>query len=478
MKNRLPGLFILILFLSRVYANDTSSFRAALKPIGFIDSDHLMEGFIGSNSTIEYETPSIEIKKSPDILPALQINYTDLLMSGIKSLLFEYKNYRGGDHLSSYSVFANGNYSVIDEKLLGIANKYLFRNRTLLNQLYKWALPSYREAFQLLTYEEQHMQQKNLEVAEKFIELVLKQKNRKAFNAWLRKKGVEEDEKITGFLKRRILKKQWTIDDCSYWLARIKKDIMPLMKDPGKGSSHYQNIEKINEKLYMAVDGKGYYFMVNEKYKPLTYGYAYIIQQGDSLIAMRSDSDDDSYIYSISEYNQNGTFKLLPFPEWNTYTPITDSSGIFTSRRKSGIYDQKNKKYILDNCTFIRNVAHSPYVIAKKMYGDYPEGKEHEARHYLLYNYNGQKLTDEAVYVYEEMDYSTDEIVCTYNVATSPDGKIIAFVNEDKKAGLIDSSGKLVASFQYEWVDFSEYPHKVYGGYSVLNKMTDTILLD
>lgn len=478
MKNRLPGFFMLILFLSRVNGADTASFRPDLKPIGFISSNHLMLGFIGTDNTIEYETPSIKIAKSPDVLPSLGINYDELLMSGIKSLLFEYKNYRGGDHLSSYSVFANGNYSVIDEKLLGIANKYLFRNRTLLNQLYKWALPSYREAFQLLTYEEQHMQQKNLEVAEKFIELVLKQKNRKAFNAWLRKKGVEEDEKITGFLKRRILKKQWTIDDCTYWLARIKKDIMPLMKDPGKGSSHYQNIEKINEKLYMAVDGKGYYFMVNEKYKPLTYGYAYIIQQGDSLIAMRSDSDDDSYIYSISEYNQTGTFKLLPFPEWNTYTPITDSSGIFTSMYKSGIYDEKNKKYILDNCTFIRNVAHSPYVIAKKMYGDYPEGKEHEATHYLLYNFNGQKLSDEAVYVEEQMDYATDKKDYIYYVTTSPDGRVVAFVNEAKKAGVIDSSGKVIASFKYEWVDFSDYPHKVYGGFSVLNKMADTILLD
>ena len=477
MKCKFSGLFIFILFLSRVYAHDTISVKPTLLPIGFNTSDHLMLGAISGN-TVLYATPDIEINEPPKLLPDMNVNWVELLQSGIKSLLFESKNYGGADLLSSYSVFANGNYSVIDERLLKIANRFLFRNKTTLNKLYNWALPSYQEAFQLLTYEEQEVQQRNLQVAEKYIQLVLANKNIRGYNAWLRKMSIEEDEKVTGFLKRRVMKGQWTIDDCRYWVSRIKKDFMPLMKNKGNPASHYQITEQITNNLFIAVDGKGKFFLLDRQFKALTHPFQYIYRKDDQLIAMRSDSDDDSFIYSISEYNEKGSFNMLPFPEWNTYTPITDSSGIFTARRMSGIYDLKNKRFILDSCQFIRSVAHSQYVIAKKIRNLFIEQEEYESNHHLIYNFNGQKLTDEAVYVKEEIDYSTDETVFTYNVSTSPDGKIIAFVNKDKKAGLIDSSGKLVASFQYEWVDFSEYPHKVHCGFSLQNKMADTILLD
>ena len=473
MKHRLFGFFILILSLSRVFANDTSSIRPVLKPIGFANGDNFLLGFIGGESIIEYETPSIKIEKSPNILSSLGINYGELLLSGIKSLLFEYKNYRGGNHLSSYSVFANGNYSVIDERLLRLANKYFFKNRKFLNQLYDWALPSYRQAFQLLTYEEQYIQKRNIEVAEKYIELVLTGKNRKAFSTWLLNKGFEHDEKITGFLKRRIIKRQWTIDDCQYWVGRIKRDFIPLMKDPEQHSSHYQIIEQVNEKLYKAVDGKGYCFMVNNQFKPLTYGYAYIMTKGDSLIMMRYEDEDNSIIYSIRAYNKKGYFDLLPFPEWNSYSPITDSSGIFTSTEMSGIYDIKNKRYILDTCSFIRSVAHSPYVIAvKKIWYCYGTDT-HEPTRYLLYNFNGQKLTDETVFVEMASGDESNEMICIYNVSTSSDGKMIAFMNGEKKVGIIDSSGNTVVPFKYEWVDLNEYPRRVLCGLSSTDRKAD-----
>ena len=138
---------ILILFLSRVHASDTTSYQPVLRPIGFIKSSNLMLGFIGTDNTIEYETPSIRIDKSPKILSSLNINYEELLMSGIKSLLFESKNYRGSELLSSYSVFANGNYSVIDDRLLRIANKFIFKNKTI-NDTRSQTLFNFRKCFE------------------------------------------------------------------------------------------------------------------------------------------------------------------------------------------------------------------------------------------------------------------------------------------------------------------------------------------
>jgi len=108
-----------------------------LEPTGFS-----IEGFThycllgGVGAYLEYREPDLNIQE-PKHLPKLNgFTYSELLLSFIKSLLFEYKNYNGSDGLSAYTLFGLGNYRIINDELLAYANKKVLNNQALLKNIY------------------------------------------------------------------------------------------------------------------------------------------------------------------------------------------------------------------------------------------------------------------------------------------------------------------------------------------------------
>jgi hypothetical protein len=205
-----------------------------------------------------------------------------LLISFIQSLLFEYKNYQGSENLSGYSFFGLGNFRIINDELLEYANKKILNNQKILQGIYDWMLPYYQTTFNSITVEEQQVMIRNLEIGEQYVHLVLEKKNQKAFDQWIEKKEYTLDEKTIGFLKRRVDKKQWTVADCKYWISLIKKDFLPIAKNPENLSSHYQIIEEINDNLFIAVNHKGEYGLIDKNYMIIEpFRFTYIRREND-----------------------------------------------------------------------------------------------------------------------------------------------------------------------------------------------------
>jgi len=112
--------------------------------------------------------------------------------------------------------------------------------------------------------------------------LVMEKKNQAEFDQWIKKKEYTIDEKTIGFLNRRVDKKQWTIADCKMWISRIKKDFLPLVKNPEMLSSHYQITELINDNLFIAVNHKGEYGLIDKDYTiKEPFRYTYIRREND-----------------------------------------------------------------------------------------------------------------------------------------------------------------------------------------------------
>jgi len=204
----------------------------------------------------------------------------------IKSMMLEYKNYKSNSVITAYAIFALGNYSVITESLLTIINELILPNQLFLKSIYEWIKPAYVKTFNSLTAEEQELLLGKLHLAENFVQFVLIEKNENKYNQWINSMKIKnriigdeetyDDEKIKGFFKRRIDKKQWTTKDCMFWILQLKNDFTPLLKNKEIASSHFQFIKQIDTKHSIVVNHIGYYFVVNRDFdvetkKPYAY---------------------------------------------------------------------------------------------------------------------------------------------------------------------------------------------------------------
>lgn len=225
-------LFALVLLkLELLSSHAASTCPSFIVPKGFSsDGDYTsyLEG--GSTPYLVYNIQDFNIVVQDTLPYANQISYRELLLSGIKSMLFEYKNYKGQDNLTAYSVFALGNYTVITPELLTVLNELVFPNQGFLKSIYEWAKPYYEKVFEVLTYEEQAVLVQKIKLADKYVTYVLEEKNLQKYKDWLIINGVEEDIKITGFVQRRVDKGQWTVSDCRFWVNEIKRDFLPRFK--------------------------------------------------------------------------------------------------------------------------------------------------------------------------------------------------------------------------------------------------------
>ena len=132
--------------------------------------------------------------------------------------------------------------------------------------IYQWAKPYLVKTFNSLTYKEQKRLLVKLSMAERYVLNVMKEKNTAKYNQWLKANGYEHENKLVGFLNRRIDKKQWKIEDCEYWINVLKTQFIPLLKDKNQLKSHYQVTDIINDKYMIACDHIAYYYILDKQY--------------------------------------------------------------------------------------------------------------------------------------------------------------------------------------------------------------------
>jgi hypothetical protein len=219
-----------------------------------------------SSAYVEYKGPFFDVIV-PETLPENNfIPYEELLFSSIHSLLYEYKNYDGQFNLTAFSVFALGNYNRLGRETLEILNESILPNKKYLEMIYQWAKPYLVKTFNSLTYKEQKRLLVKLSMAERYVLNVMKEKNTAKYNQWLKANGYEYENKLGGFLNRRIDKKQWKIEDCEYWINVLKTQFIPLLKDKNQLKSHYQVTDIINDKYMIACDHIAYYYILDKNY--------------------------------------------------------------------------------------------------------------------------------------------------------------------------------------------------------------------
>lgn len=282
--------FLFLISISSVFSQSlpTDIFQIIPKRFSIYETPNGEIGYClsASGPYVMYDKPVFEVN-IPETLPEKeQIPYAKLLFSGIYSLLYEYKNYDGLFPKTSLSIFALGNYRALSDEVLDIMNKSILPNRGFLETIYQWVKPYYIKTFNSLTYEEQNIWLIKLNMAERYVLHVLKEKNEKKYEQWLKVNGYESDEKLVGFLKRRLIKKQWKITDCDYWINKLKIQFSPLLKNKNVLKSHYQVIGEINDKYMMACNHNARYFIMDKQYNKLFKDDFSLIQreEGDTLI--------------------------------------------------------------------------------------------------------------------------------------------------------------------------------------------------
>jgi hypothetical protein len=269
MKNNLV-VFVFLITVSSLFSQAISPDVFKISPNRFsiykLPNGSISYCLLGIGDYVEYKRPFSDVNV-PEALPEKNaISYAELLFSSIHSLLYEYKNYDGQFNLTAYSIFALGNYQGLKNESLKVLNETIFPNKKYLEMIYQWVNPYIVKTFNSLTYKEQKRLLVILSMAERYVLNVMKEKNTTKYNQWLKANGYEYDDKLVGFLQRRIDKKQWKIEDCQYWLNVIKNKFTPLLKDKNQLKSHYQVTDIINDKYMIACDHIAYYYILDKQY--------------------------------------------------------------------------------------------------------------------------------------------------------------------------------------------------------------------
>lgn len=424
-----------------------------LNPKGFRTNTGHTNYLLGQSVPyIIYNTPNIDIEE-PKELPVLpELSYQKLALSGINSLLFEYKNYSGILDYTSYAVFALGNYNIMTDKLLEYANNIFFPNQELLKKSYAWLLPYYLKTFRSLTIEEQHILIEKIEICEKYLIWLNKKNQDISLEEFFKQYHLPIDKKAIGFLKRRVDKNQWKISDCEYWINTLKQDFLPLVKNVHEPSSHYQITDSLSLHLFLGTDHKGDYYILNSTFTILDTAKL-ILKQNDDLLCVYRSSDSMSF-WKLNINHHPPYIEKPLVNNWVNWEPLTPTTFYFETKKNKGLYDAKKNINLIDNCIDLIFFNDNNFLIACSTF---PDSEEKQC---LLYDYNGNLLSTENIQLKEHATVTEfgDEIVqltCSYYNA-SKDKTYFAFKNTKHKIGVFDKYGKLVFPFEYDVVDFTK----------------------
>ena len=398
---------------------------------------------------VKYKKPSFNITIPATFPDKEKIKYDELLVSGLNSMLFEYKNYKGKVKNVSYLVFALGNYNVINEYVLSFLNQNIFTNQKLLTNIYEWAKPFYLKVFNELTFEEQDLLKSKIILAEYYVRVSLIENNEIKFKTWLAKSGIKYDEKLTGFLKRRINKKQWSLQECLSWIIKIKNDF-PELKNKTDKKSHLQITEQLSSNLNIACNHIGDYVLVDSSYNALTDYYNYIEKIAFKKIYLyNSYRLEDRFCYKLSETGE----LIKPIDStWINWFNVNDTIIYYQKNNECGIYNSITNNQPFSSFKDIIFINSTPLLVARK------------DTFFFIYNYTGIPLCNEKIMTYEVEvinDSGALELVCNIPVSISKDNTLIVFKNQKNKSGVLSKNGKLILPFLYDEIKFSTNDEKI-----------------
>lgn len=409
----------------------------------------------GSSAYVKYKSPAITVSV-PDSFPLkMEIPYNKLLLSGLKSMLFEYKNYKGHVTSVSYTLFGLGNYSEMNETILSAINKNIFPNQNVLLAIYEWIKPHYIKVFKELTFNEQKLLFDKLQLADQYINLVIKDNNERKFQKWLRENGINDDPTLTSFFKRRISKRQWSVQDCLTWIKRIKNDF-PALKDKNKPASHFQVTEHINANLKVACNDVGFYFLIDSGYNKLSDQYVFIASDNkESFSLYPTPNLNDNYKFYIDD---DGALIKPIDSSWKDWSFLNDTIVRFEKKKVSdtgakGLYNTRIQREVMSGYENIFPIESANALVALK--ADESIGK--------IYNYQGNFFINEdlEIELLSLIDINTERTVYTIPVTLINDNKWMIIRNQLGKYGLSQVDGKLLLPFNYYDISFYQEKNQI-----------------
>lgn len=448
--------------ISKFISQEQNSKSEFMNPIGISKYEYLL-GQIGNH--VVYEDIDIDATVPKNLPKQDKIPYLELLKSGIKSMLFEYKNYAGKVTSASYVVFGLGNYNSINPIILKALNKHVLTNQKLLEVLYNWIRPHYENIFKDLTIEEQVLLMSKVTLADKYINYVVKENNESAFEKWLNDSGIQRDDKVIGFLKRRIDKKQWSIVDCEKWINQINKDFNKLLKDGSIISSHYQVVKIINSKLLITCNHNGGYFIMNHNFeKKIDREYKLILNNESGVIEAYSSLDKFGYTrFYINDFEE---LILPPDQNWIEWYELT-SETFFASKINQnenddsygeiirGVYNENGKEIM----NTIGNVL---------FFNDIDLFVSQELNNFYVYNYFGKRICESPI-AYDALmdsngedslyyDPSSDTYKSFYSFSFEPinENKWIIIKNNKGNTGLYSTEGAEILPSVYQYISYDK----------------------
>lgn len=436
------------LFLD-VNAQNSKCQNQLLCPIGFT-KDRFLEGRI--NPYLEYRKPEFNISVPQSLEFQEKLPYEKLLQSGLNSLLLEYKNYYGTVKSSSYLLFGLGNFNSFDQEILDFLNQKVFSNQKVLLSIFDWIRPYYEKIFNELTVEEQNLMYSKLQQAEKYVEFVLIEKNEEKFNQWLSSNSIEKDEKLLGFFNRRISKKQWSVNDCMFWIKKVKS-AFPSIKDEKVLASHYQIIQTIENGLQIVCNHVGNYFIVaNQGNQPLSKGFKYVSYDDNDRCFLLFEKQNSEF---TTKYflNENGILELPQDPSWRNWMKLTNVLYFIEKENEDG----QLKKEVIN----IQNqkILYSDFkILQSKANGKYFEIVQND-NSVTVINKDGVVINNQPIIVdLVPVVMENFEIIDFYQpkIQYSNDGKFLIIENSKSKFGMIDENGQEVLPFKYEQILFSD----------------------
>ncbi|HTF05744.1 MAG TPA: hypothetical protein VK826_17070 [Bacteroidia bacterium] len=154
--------------------------------------------------------------------------------------------------------------------------KSIFGSKVLRELLYTWLMPSYRDAFSIMSVPEQRAYLLMLEEAKIYADTFsVEKEKRRVANV---ENYASEVGSLNAFIYRRVANNEITRDECTGWINRMIKDLEPAQKQNPSEADDYVLLEHLGYGYYSAVDhldadGYGAQYViirkVNEQYSVL-----------------------------------------------------------------------------------------------------------------------------------------------------------------------------------------------------------------
>lgn len=269
MKNHFQKFFLLIFISCSHFLVAQNSF--------LVFADRGMYPFVGNDlnddlnqhngliQPMQYKIPPVpaELKQ---VAPQLHINYARGLNRLLNSFQLEHLTYK--QILTPYSIFGLGNYPVInllpyndtlggnqDSVSLVTLRAAVFQKSGLLDIIYAWAMPSYQNAFSVMSVPEQDDYLKLLEETKAYAVNFDLKKEKHDLDS-LQNEFTSVKGKLNAFVYRRIANNELTKAACISWLNKIISDLQSVKRKTATPADNYVLYSAMDGNYFLAADYK------------------------------------------------------------------------------------------------------------------------------------------------------------------------------------------------------------------------------